>query len=284
MTFKDKVNIWRRLLAIDPMLAFQIIWRRNTRNSWLKKKYILGNIKQVKFGFDFGLSKMVSFMYTGSYEVDTYITLKNLLKKGDTFIDVGANIGYITALGMGIVEESGEVHSFEPIQRYFKKLSELKELNPTYNLYTVNSAISENAGSATITVNSSDNIGNNSMISDSMQKENQGEEETISTINLSDYLEGNNLNPNLIKIDTEGYELIVLKSLVRYYQENDKGNKPAILCEITPNAYKLMDKSIEDLEDIIESLGLSAFSTTNLENPIDLKQISERVDVVFKTD
>ena len=64
---------------------------------------------------------MVRYMYTGSYEIETYLALKKFLKPGDTFIDIGGNIGYITALAAGIVGKTGEVHAFEPIKKYFSE-------------------------------------------------------------------------------------------------------------------------------------------------------------------
>ena len=57
------------------------------------------------------------------------------LKEGDTFIDIGANVGYISVFAMGLVGKTGSVHSFEPVPQYFNRLKIIKEDNPGYNFY-----------------------------------------------------------------------------------------------------------------------------------------------------
>ena len=48
------------------------------------------------------------------YEPHVTKALRNLLKPGDVFVDVGANIGYFTLLASTLVGPSGNVISFEP--------------------------------------------------------------------------------------------------------------------------------------------------------------------------
>ena len=40
--------------------------------------------------------------------------LKQIIKKGDTVVDLGANIGYYTLILAQLVGKSGHVHAFEP--------------------------------------------------------------------------------------------------------------------------------------------------------------------------
>ena len=64
MTFSDKIKSLIHLISVDSKLAFQILVRRNTRKSWLKKKNIDDKVNGLNFRFDFELSKMVMYMYT----------------------------------------------------------------------------------------------------------------------------------------------------------------------------------------------------------------------------
>jgi len=281
MTLLDKIKSLIHLLSVDPKLAIRILIKRNTRSSWLKKKMINEKINSINFTFDFGLSNMVKFMYTGSYEIETYLALKKFLKPGDTFIDVGGNIGYITALGAGIVGKSGEVHSFEPIKKYFNLLQDIANNNPDYKIIVNNCAISLEEGESTITVNSSDNIGNNSMVENSMDNDHKGVKEVIKTVNLTDYITKNNLIPSLIKIDTEGFELTVLDSLKSYIIHSKK--KPVIYCEVTPDAYIHTEKTIDDLANFLNEVSYSAFTMNNLKKTINVTNIKNRVDLVFKS-
>jgi FkbM family methyltransferase len=277
ITVKDKINIWLRLLTVAPGKALMIQYRRLTRESWLKKGRIEGEIAGVKFNFDFSISEMIKHMYTGSYEVDTYLALKKYLKKGDTFIDVGANIGYISTLGLGIVKEQGEVHAFEPIKRYFSLLQKIADQNKGHQFHINNAAISTEERTAEIAVNSSDNIGNNSMIMDSIENK---EVETIQTINLTNYLNLKNLSPSLIKIDTEGYELQVLDSLAEFLIKSEK--KPVILCEVTPDLYKMQGKSVQDLQKFLDQVGYEAYYIQNFSQKITVSGVNERVDLIFR--
>src|SRR5438876_11187265 len=51
------------------------------------------------------------------YELDTQAFIMACIRPGDTFVDVGGNIGMITLLGSRLVGERGRVHTFEPNPR-----------------------------------------------------------------------------------------------------------------------------------------------------------------------
>jgi len=70
-------------------------------------------INGVWFRFDFDLDPRIKKMYLGEYETETVETMKKLLRQGDVFIDVGANIGFLSAVAAGLV--GGQIHSFEPV-------------------------------------------------------------------------------------------------------------------------------------------------------------------------
>ena len=62
------------------------------------------------------------------------IKLKNILKEGDTFVDVGANIGLMSIFSSFLVRESGKVFSFEPNPITNNILKENIELNNLSNI------------------------------------------------------------------------------------------------------------------------------------------------------
>ena len=52
---------------------------------------------------------------TGRYEEGVVALVNRLLRPGDCFIDVGANIGYLTLAGARAVGPTGSVIAFEPL-------------------------------------------------------------------------------------------------------------------------------------------------------------------------
>ena len=267
---------------VNPSLALQILKRRYTRASWVRNGVVRGKVLKANFNFDFSLSPMVAFMYTGSYEVETYLALERILKAGDTFIDVGANIGYISAMGMSLVGEQGKVIAFEPITSYFERLQELKSMNPAYEFEPVKAAAGLEDGKATIIVNKSDNIGNNSLLEEAMPESSRGEELEIEVIDLGKYLKEHKLKPRLIKIDTEGYELNVLRSLIAFIKDLEIKERPFILCEVTPEVYPKIGESIASLEEIIDEIQYSSHLLEGSSNEIRVPTLKSRVDVLFK--
>ncbi len=55
-----------------------------------------------------------SIYYTGTYEKGSLAVLKQLLRKGDSFADVGANIGLMSLYASQLVGTKGKVWAFEP--------------------------------------------------------------------------------------------------------------------------------------------------------------------------
>ena len=52
--------------------------------------------------------------YFGAYERKESLLLRRILRSGDVFWDVGANLGYYTLLGAACVGPNGRVVAFEP--------------------------------------------------------------------------------------------------------------------------------------------------------------------------
>jgi FkbM family methyltransferase len=51
---------------------------------------------------------------TGTYEPEVSATLRRLLRPGQTFVDIGANVGWFSLLGASVVGPSGRVVAIEP--------------------------------------------------------------------------------------------------------------------------------------------------------------------------
>jgi FkbM family methyltransferase len=179
--------------------------------------------------------------------------MKRFLRHGDVFIDVGANVGYLSAVGMSVVGRTGEVHSFEPVPKYYEHLRKLPVDNPQFKIICNNLAASDLTGVADIVV-SSHNPGWNTMVPTFMDQADIMQVVTVSTICLDSYIE-HPVHPRkvtLIKIDTESFELPVLRGLSKYF---DSGERPIIVCEVAPKAYALLGYKVSDLSSYMKHYG-----------------------------
>lgn len=173
---------------------------------------------------DKGVEKPLYF--TGTYEAGTLGVIRSCLKKGDAFIDVGANIGLMSIFAARIVEK-GTVYSFEPLLETFAVLQKNIEINNIHNVKAYNIALSDTRGKSIIYTNPYAGKGSTSFIKPSEQDD--VKEYKVMTERLDDFLETNPLsNLKMLKIDVEGWELHVLKGVKRLLKSS---NAPIICVE-----------------------------------------------------
>jgi len=237
---KNYCLIIRKLLfifSVNPTFLFKRIY--------LELKYIISptpkhpvskKINGISFEFDFNLIPGAKRMYVGAYQPIITEILKKYLKSGDTFIDVGANIGFFTAIGAGLVGKQGQVHSFEPAPEHFYKLKNLAKNNSQYNIVANNFALGDEEKIS--------KIYGDTFIPALLGGNKNYTTTEVPIRRLDKYIKEKGLNNiKIIKIDVEGFEFPVLKGLEGYFLECSKNNScPAIVCEIMPGiGYKPKD-------------------------------------------
>jgi len=126
--------------------------------------------------------------------------ISTLLRNGDTFIDVGSNIGYYLLLGSHFVGPSGKVIGFEPVPINYHYCQQNININKIRNV-EINPIALWNVTAKEKMVIPNEHLGN-------CQIQNNGEFE-IDCIPLDSL----NLDPNLIKIDVEGAEPFALEGM-----------------------------------------------------------------------
>jgi FkbM family methyltransferase len=220
-------------------------------------------------------------LYRGGYEPEIAVLLERFLHPGMTFIDVGANIGYISALGLERVGETGSVHAFEPVPYLHDKIAELARLNPAYHLRCNPFALGEKDEIRTIHICNKGNIGWNTLVPELMPAPERGVSCTVRIRQLSGYLFAEHLDDiGLIKIDVEGFELPVLRGTQSFFEKT--GIRPPIICEVAPEAYPRLQCSLSDLKGFMSRFGYTSYDTVTLRR-LDIEKLSNTTNVLFCT-
>lgn len=215
---------------------------------------------------------------------DATFSLKNLtffekfLKEGDFVIDIGANIGHVSILMSLVTGKNGLLLGFDPNPYVFEILVENAKLNPDKtNIIPYNYAITDHDDE--YYYNSSEASFNNGGIS-SQKKNRHGKyslETKIKGINLENFLQINyadKLNDlKLIKIDTEGYDKEIIKSisnlLIKY--------KPTLITECFGK--NSPEEKFEQFE-LLKSIGYTLYYFSDFVADAEFIKINKKEDML----
>ncbi|NUM50850.1 MAG: FkbM family methyltransferase [Flavobacteriales bacterium] len=158
-------------------------------------------IAQFLFKNFFTLYQPLYWIYKNVTDKENILFFKNYIHEGNTVLDIGANIGFTTLIFSKKVGYSGKTISFEPDTTNFKHLKNLVEEKNLKNVSLINKAISNQSGVLTFYTSPHLNVDHRAY------KVNEYASVTeIECISIDDYVMQNQLKPNFIKIDIQGYE------------------------------------------------------------------------------
>ncbi|MBA7622421.1 hypothetical protein ES703_29798 [subsurface metagenome] len=207
--------------------------------------------------YNLGENKIEDKMFYRLFGIEDVVCMRRLLPRGGVFVDVGANIGHLSAIAGGIVGTTGEVHCFEPVPEYYRRLRILATNNPRYRIITNNCALGDMDGTVRMRVCTTGNIGRNTIVGDWMGVDATREIE-VPIRRLDSYLREHNIERiNLIKIDTEGYEVPVIRGLSGYFENTSQ--RPPIICEVTPKAASAFDATPDEVRKYLTKYGYQMF-------------------------
>lgn len=198
-------------------------------------------------------SELSGHIFCGAFEWEEREWLASELKSGDTFYDIGANIGLFTLLAS---EKCRHVVAFEPTAETYRMLTENVALNnQPANIQLINAAASDKNGMQDIYVLTNGKDAWNSMAV--KPEEGQYRVDQITTVNVDELVQTERIPaPHVIKIDVEGWELHVLKGLEKTITQY----RPVMLIEFTESNLKAAGTSPAELGSYIHSLNYDLFS------------------------
>lgn len=210
----------------------------------------------------FSIKIMYSSLSHGRlYEPEVCHVLFKTLKKGDTYLDVGAHIGYFAVIAAKLVGAEGRVVAFEPEAANLKRLAEHVRVNALDNVAVVDKVVCESQGPRTFFINR-DNDGGHSLwdvgrhsfnvksaaAPQPLTLEATTLDATVATLGLAAV--------KVVKIDTEGGEHKIL--------EGAKGAIerlaiPFIICELNEFGLAQLGSSQPGLRAYMKERGYDTF-------------------------
>ena len=179
--------------------------------------------------------------------------VSSLLRQGDVFVDVGANVGYFTLIASDAVGKTGKVFAFEPEPNNFALLRKNAEVNHCANVVCEQKAIT-NANQPIKLYLSSFNYGDHRIFqSHDDEGYNRGQERPSTKaegVTLDSYFPSGT-RIDFIKMDVQGAEYFALQGMERVLRDNAD---VVLLIEFWPHGLRG--------EDRLEPFGASGRVTT----------------------
>jgi FkbM family methyltransferase len=219
--------------------AFLIEWKLFLWTNFRKKTYNLPLYKDYYFKMA-GQGDITQWFYqlshmarhNKSFEAKTLEIFLTHLKEGDTFLDIGANVGMFSLIASRVLKNKGIIHAFEPSQAIFNTLSQNIANNDCQNVHLHRIALSDSEGTMTLRIPTNEfgtdafaYLSSNTGASESPNNQS----ETVQVKTLDNFLSENKIDKvDIIKIDIEGAELLCFKGAEKLLSSP---NKPIILFE-----------------------------------------------------
>lgn len=173
-------------------------------------------VARTQFGYEMfcGTEDLIQrYIYLfGVWEAHLTAWIQERLRPGDTFVDVGANVGYYTLLAASRVGQQGHIVAIEASPSIVGLLSNNLQRNEIgARVRSVNVAASDEAGTVSVYHGPKDMIG----LTTTVPHEDFEIEATIRAMSLRDILTHEKMtSARLIKIDVEGLEGPVVRGLL----------------------------------------------------------------------
>ena len=201
--------------------------------------------------------------YFGVWEPNLTRWIGQRLEPGDTFVDVGANIGYYSLLASTLVGVSGGVVAIEPSPTIFAALQHNLVRNRVTNVRAVNVAASDREGVVKLFRGPYHNLGETT----TLEEQNLEVECEVDAIPLDAILVPQEIhNARLVKIDVEGAECSVVAGMSMLLSSCRPDLE--IIVEVHPEQLVRQGRRPEDLMRIFLDAGFYAYGLENDDSPL----------------
>jgi FkbM family methyltransferase len=195
-------------------------------------------------------------MYAGSFEREESAAVRKKLRPGMTFVDVGANIGYYTALAAQLVGPTGSVFAFEPSEYAFPRLTKMIETNGLRCVQAIQCGLADVSGERLLYGAVDDDVYD--LHTATMVPQNNPHRALVRIETLDRMAEQLNIKQiDFMKIDVDGFEPEVLKGAAGLIAA---GRISTIMLECAEYWFKRMNTSTVEIVDQLRSNGFTKIS------------------------
>lgn len=186
---------------------------------------------------------------TREWESDSTQWILEYIRRGDTFVDVGAHVGYYTLIAAKVVGDEGRVFAFEPDPTNFSILERNVRLNGFANVTIERKAVSDSSGERNLYL-STKNSGDHRLCQTDEKRAAVG----VETVALDEYFRGKARRVDFVKVDTQGAELLVLAGMRTTLHMNPRAR---LLLEFWPHGLVGLGGTGSRLLSLLDELGYS---------------------------
>ncbi len=185
--------------------------------------------------------------------------LQRRLRPGDTFVDVGANIGYFSLLASRLVGSEGHVVAIEASPVFHQSLLRNVRLNGRHNVRAINTAVSGKRELLEFVLASDRNLGANSIVpydgpaASTFEVEARPLTEVLTATEIA--------AARVIKIDVEGAEGSVVRGMAPLLGR--LRSDVEITVEVTPERMAKLGDSAEELLGTMRDHGFHVYRLAN---------------------
>jgi FkbM family methyltransferase len=140
--------------------------------------------------------------------------LADLIEPGDTIVDVGANVGYLTLLFKQAVGTDGSIICIEPDSDNLRELRRCVQINSLSRVEILNAAVGDCETQVQLSPGLNGHINSTGTV-------------CVPQVTLNSFIDK---NPRFVKVDVEGYELKVIQGATELL----KNCKPRLFVEMHP--------------------------------------------------
>ncbi|MDX2171537.1 MAG: FkbM family methyltransferase [Bacteroidota bacterium] len=202
----------------------------------------------------FGLYKPMYTYFKNKQDDFEISLLRKYIKKGDTVLDIGANIGYYAVMLSNCVGDNGKVYCFEPDKTNF---NHLEKATANYkNISILNKAVGPKTEKIKIYTSKELNVDHRTY-----QPEEYDKVIEIDAVSIDDYLTRGTepiqvQKVDFVKIDIQGFEMQAIQGLKKTLENNQHIK---LISEFWPYGLSKAGSSVSEYFTFLQSLQFNCY-------------------------